>query len=483
MSHRITVAYGDGIGPEIMSVTLDILRRAGLDFKEDVVELGEKVYKKGFSAGIQPKDWDKIRQNRVFLKAPITTPQGGGFKSLNVRARKSLGLFANVRPVQALVPYVKCPFPNMDVVVIRENEEDLYAGIEHRQTNEVFQCLKLMSLSGCEKIIRYGFEYAVQNRRKKVTCMTKDNIMKLTDGAFRKTFERIAKEYPNIQSEHWIIDIGAAKFSAAPESFDLIILPNLYGDILSDISAHLAGSVGLGGSGNIGSSHAMFEAIHGSAPRRAGLDMANPSGLLNGALMMLSHIGEGRLAEKIHNAWLKTIEEGIHTYDIYNKEFSRQKTGTKDFGRAVAENLGGKPKFLPPSRFSSQTQKGGIKISIPKIPLEKKSLDGVDVFIDEGENRDPCRLAEGLKADSADQNLQLSFITNRGIKVWPDPWPETFCVDHWRCRFLKKEGVLQADQTDIVSLLKALSQSGWDFIKIENLYSFSGKKAYSSIGN
>ena len=256
-----------------------------------------------------------------------------------MKIRKSLGLFANVRPVQALHPYVRTKFPDMNVVIIRENEEDLYAGIEHRQTQEVFQCLKLISVPGTQKIVRYAFEYASQLGRKKITCMTKDNIMKLTDGTFHKIFNQVAKEYPDIESEHWIIDIGAAKFATQPSIFDVILLPNLYGDILSDISAQMAGSVGIGGSSNIGQNHAMFEAIHGSAPRRAGQNMTNPSGLLNAALLMLSHIGELSLANTIHNAWLKTIEDGIHTYDIYNESISKQKVSTTDFGKAVIGKL------------------------------------------------------------------------------------------------------------------------------------------------
>ena len=349
MSQKITVAYGDGIGPEIMTVVLNILRKAGADFKEDVIELGEKIYKQGHLSGIKKEDWHVINRNKVFLKAPITTPQGGGYKSLNVKIRKSLGLFANVRPVQALYPYVNTKFPDMNVVIIRENEEDLYAGIEHRQTQEVFQCLKLISVPGSQKIIRYAFEYARQMGRKKITCMTKDNIMKLTDGTFHKIFDQVAKEYPDIENEHWIIDIGAAKFSTEPSAFDVILLPNLYGDILSDISAQIAGSVGIGGSSNIGENHAMFEAIHGSAPRRAGQNVANPSGLLNAALLMLNHIGKQNLAQKIQNAWLKTIEEGVHTYDIYTESISKQKVSTRDFGKAVIENLGGKPKQLASS--------------------------------------------------------------------------------------------------------------------------------------
>ena len=532
MSKRITIVYGDGIGPEIMSVVLDILKKAGADFKTDVIEMGEKVYQKGFMSGVRPKDWPIVRQNPVFLKAPISTPQGGGFKSLNVKVRKSLGLFANVRPVRSLSPYVKSLFPDMDVVILRENEEDLYAGIEHRQTEEVFQCLKLISLPGCEKIIRYSFEYARLNGRKKLSCMTKDNIMKLTDGTFRSVFEKLAKEYSDIESEHWIIDIGAAKFSTQPSNFDLIVLPNLYGDILSDISAQLAGSVGLGGSANIGASHAMFEAVHGSAPRRAGQDLANPSGLLNAAILMLDHIGEGLLAAKIHNAWLSTIEEGIHTYDIYKEGTSKQRVGTRDFGHAVVERLGSQPKELSPSSFAKSGKKsakgkktaskkttvaGKSTSSVSQVKGGEKALHGIDVFICE-KDRDPFALAQRLKKACAKLSpLDLCYITNRGIKVWPTAFPETFCVDHWRCRFLSKllietkgdlsklkleaeevKKIIKQDKLsrkeqeriatvrkifpdDLLSLLMDINKSGLEIIKTENLYSFAGKKGYSSI--
>ena len=480
MSQRITIAYGDGIGPEIMNIVLDILQKAGADFKKDVIELGETVYNQGYMSGVKPEDWNIIRKNRVFLKAPITTPQGDGFKSLNVKIRKSLGLFANVRPIRALSPYVETKFPDMDVVIIRENEEDLYAGIEHRQTHEVFQCLKLISLPGCEKITRYAFEYAKQMGRKKITCMTKDNIMKLTDGIFHKTFNQVAKEYPEIESEHWIIDIGAAKFSTQPEQFDVVLLPNLYGDILSDISAQLAGSVGIGGSSNIGVSHAMFEAIHGSAPRRAGQNLANPSGLLQAAVLMLSHIGENHKAETIHNAWLKTIEEGIHTYDIYNEKTSKQKVSTTNFGKAVVENLGGKPKKLPVSHWPKGQKLIQVKISQTEVVSQDRVLDGVDIFIYES-NRDPEVLAEKLKQAVKKQNLlELVYITNRGIKVYPDPIPETFCTDHWRCRFLKKSGKIE--QKDILFLFQSITLAKMEIIKTENLYSFSEKANYSQIG-
>ena len=265
MSTRIpiTVANGDGIGPEIMEATLRILEAAGAPLDIERIDIGEKVYLAGNSSGIEPSSWDSLRRTKVFLKAPITTPQGGGFKSLNVTVRKVLGLYANVRPCVSYHPFVETKHPKMDVVIVRENEEDLYAGIEYRQTADVMQCLKLISRPGSEKIIRYAFEYARRNSRKKVTCFTKDNIMKLTDGLFHKIFDEIAVEYPNIENEHWIVDIGAAKLADTPEAFDVVVMPNLYGDILSDVAAQIAGSVGLAGSANIGEHVAMFEAIHG----------------------------------------------------------------------------------------------------------------------------------------------------------------------------------------------------------------------------
>ena len=278
MSHRtpITIAKGDGIGPEIMDATLQILEAAGAKLELDEIKVGFEVYEEGFSAGIKPDAWDSLRRNKVFLKSPITTPPGSGFKSLNVTIRKSLGLYANVRPTVAYHPYVRTKHPGLDVVIVRENEEDLYAGIEHRQTQEVTQCLKLITQPGSEKIARYAFEYARANNRKRVTCMIKDNIMKITDGLFYETFKQVAAEYPDIQSDRIIIDIGTARLADTPEDYDVVVMPNLYGDIASDVVTQLSGSVGLGGSANIGEHVAMFEAIHGSAPDIAGKGIANP---------------------------------------------------------------------------------------------------------------------------------------------------------------------------------------------------------------
>jgi len=470
---RITVAKGDGIGPEIMDATLKIIMAAGADLEIEEIEVGEKVYLAGNTAGIAPEAWDIIRRNKVFLKAPITTPQGGGYKSLNVTTRKFLGLYSNVRPCVSLHPFVKTKHPIMDIVIVRENEEDLYAGIEHQQTDEVVQCLKLISRPGCEKIVRYAFEFARQQKRKKVTCFTKDNIMKQTDGLFHKVFDEIAAEYPDIENEHWIIDIGAAKMADTPEQFDVIVMPNLYGDVLSDVAAQITGSVGLAGSANIGETCSMFEAIHGSAPRRAGQNSANPSGLLQGAVMMLNHIGQTAIAEKVQNAWLKTIEDGIHTNDIYKEGTSKQSVGTREFADAVIANLGQEPSILKPVNYANSAS-----LNLPtykRKPAMKKDLVGVDVFV-HWAGTDANELAAQVKRMETD-HVKLTMITNRGIKVWPDGFQETFCTDHWRCRFKPSDGKLESKE--IIGLLSTALDVNIDAVKTENLYAFDGKDAFS----
>lgn len=472
--NRITIAKGDGIGPEIMDATLKVLNAAGAALEYDEIQIGEQVYLNGNTSGIDNHSWDIIRKNKIFLKAPITTPQGGGYKSLNVTTRKFLGLYSNVRPCVSYHPFVATKHPVMDMVIIRENEEDLYAGIEHQQTDEVVQCLKLISRPGCEKIIRYAFEYAKQQSRKKVTCFTKDNIMKQTDGLFHQVFKEIASEYPEIENEHWIIDIGAAKVADTPEQFDVIVMPNLYGDILSDIAAQITGSVGLAGSANIGEECAMFEAIHGSAPMIAGQNIANPSGLLHGAVMMLNHIGQTPIAEKIQNAWLKTIEDGIHTNDIYNPIISKQKVGTQEFAEAVISNLGKTPNLLKSVYYAQHAA-----LQLPKYIRKKsgvKKLEGVDLFV-HWSGTDPNELAETVNTIGT-ESLELTMITNRGIKVWPEGFKETFCTDHWRCRF-KSKNKMHINHQNIIDLFQNAVNIKMDIIKSENLYSFDGKAAYS----
>ena len=457
----ITVARGDGIGPEIMDATLRI-------------RIGEAVYAEGITAGIEPSAWESLRRTRVFLKAPITTPQGGGFKSLNVTVRKSLGLFANVRPCPAYAPYIATKHPNMDVVIVRENEEDLYAGIEHQQTADVTQCLKLITRPGSERLIRYAFEYATRYGRKKVTCFTKDNIMKATDGLFHEVFDEVAAEYPDFETEHWIVDIGAAKLADTPEAFDVVVLPNLYGDILSDVSAQIAGSVGLAGSANIGDGFAMFEAIHGSAPRRAGQDLANPSGLFLGAVQMLVHIGQGDVATRVHNAWLKTIEDGVHTYDIFDPSVSTEKVGTTAFADAVIARIGETPTKLKAVEYASASEP--IRVTPKPRPRPVKELVGMDVFVEWLEPVD--KLAKAIE-EHAGPDLRLVMISNRGQKVWPGGHPETFCVDHWRCRFQAATEGDPVTHGQVIALLERLDRQGLGFLKTEGLFTFDGVPGFS----
>lgn len=470
----ITVAHGDGIGPEIMEATLRILEAAGARIEIETIEIGEKVYKRGVSAGIDDSSWESLHRTKVFLKAPITTPQGGGFKSLNVTVRKTLGLFANVRPCSAYAPFVHTLHPTMNLVIVRENEEDLYAGIEHRQTNEVVQCLKLVSRTGCERIARYAFEYARANGRKKVTCMTKDNIMKMTDGLFHRVFDEIGAEYPDIQKEHRIIDIGMALAANRPEQFDVIVTTNLYGDIISDVTAEVAGSVGLAPSANIGTQGAMFEAIHGSAPDIAGQNIANPSGLLLAAVMMLVHIGQSQVAERVHNAWLTTLEQGLHTADIYREATSARKLTTTEFATAVIERLGQEPQTLTPVRYLAAHDLS--KALQPPKPVAKqtKAMVGIDVFIHA--DTDPNTLASQLEP-CATAALKLQVITNRGVKVWPQGHEETYCTDHWRCRFMAINATIT--HSDVLELLGNIDRAHFDFVKTEGLFTFDGELGFT----
>ena len=470
----ITVAYGDGIGPSIMAATLRVLGAAGARMTPEPIELGEAVYLRGVSSGIERSSWDSLRRTGVLLKAPVTTPQGGGYKSLNVTLRKTLGLYANIRPCRAYAPFVPTQHPLMDVVIFRENEEDLYAGIEHRQTREVVQCLKLVTREGCERIVRAAFDYTRQHGRSKVTALSKDNIMKMTDGLFHRVFDEVGAEYPELMREHQIIDIGTARLAVHPERYDVIVTMNLYGDILSDVAAEVAGSVGLAGSANIGDRVAMFEAIHGSAPDLAGQDVANPSGLLQAAVLMLHHIGQGEVADRVQNAWLCTLEDGVHTRDIQG-ERTCTLAGTQDFADAVIARLGRLPEQLPAVHFSAA--------NVPLAPRARpapvqsiKQLVGADVFFEwsEGE-RDPETLAAILQGVQQ-PDLILRMITNRGVLVWPDGIPETRKADHWRCRFL---GHGPVEHQQVIDLLRRINLTGLDFIKTEHLYTFDSVPGYS----
>lgn len=474
----ITVARGDGIGPEIMDVVLNILTAAGANLEYEHIVVGEKSYLSGSTSGISAEAWEIIKRNRIFLKAPITTPQGGGYKSLNVTIRKSLKQFANVRPCRSYAPCVKTHFPKLDTVIVRENEEDLYAGIEYRQTNNAYHAVKLLTRTGTERIIRHAFEYAVLNNRKKVTCMTKDNIMKICDGMFHEMFNGIAKEYPQIENEHYIIDIGTARIAHKPEIFDVIVTENLYGDIISDVVAEVSGSVGLAGSGNIGQKYSMFEAIHGSAPTIAGQNKANPTGLLNGAIMMLKHVGQGSIAAKIENSLLYTLESGVVTYDIFQEGISVKKVGTKEFGDEIIKNIGKIPAKFAVAKYQDFEfdNNGGSDYDDVSNPSEffgsaKKKLVGADVFVHAAcTNSD---IAQKLKKLNC--KLQLSTIASRGLTVYPVNTDSKTVSDHWVCRFVADD----ITNSDILQLLNEINAIGVDFIKTESLYEFDGIRSYS----
>ncbi len=474
----IAVALGDGIGPEIMAATLHILQEAGTSLEIHEVEIGEKVYLKGEPTGIAPSTWDMIRQSKAFLKAPITTPQGGGFKSLNVTIRTTLGLYANVRPCVSYSPFVATKHPGMDVVIVRENEEDLYMGIEYQSTPETYQALKVMTRPGCERIIRYAFEYAQAYKRKKVTCFTKDNILKFTDGLFHKVFDEIGADYPQFEKEHWIVDIGAAKLADSPADFDVIVLPNLYGDILSDVAAQIAGSVGLAGSANIGTAGAMFEAIHGSAPRRAGQNVANPSGLILAAVQLLVYIGQSEEATRIHNAWLKTLEEGIHTYDIFKEKTSKQKVGTKEFAQAVVARLGQQPEKLPAVQYErAKHVHHTVKRSSQASAIIKKELVGIDVFIQWNST------IENLAAHLTSlviSGITLQSISNRGVRVWPTKIPETLCSDSWRCRFIRENKDQPLSYQHVINLLQTITDHKLNITQAQSLYLFDGTRGFTA---
>ncbi len=480
----IAVAHGDGIGPEIMEATLRILEAAGAPLEIHTIDIGQRLYEEGVLNGIRDESWDVLRDTKVFLKAPIFTPMGGGFKSLNVTVRKTLGLYANVRPCNSYHPFIETMHPNMDVVIVRENEEDLYAGVEYQQSQDVVQSLKLISRQGSERIIRYAFEYARVNGRKKVTCMVKDNIMKMADGLFYKVFEELSAEYPDIQKERYIIDIGAARIASRPRDFDVIVTENLYGDIISDIAAEVTGSVGLGISANIGETCAMFEAMHGTAPDIAGKGIANPSGLLLGAVMMLVHMGHGSVAEDVHNAWLKTIEDGVHTGDIYREGHnkrkddapSHKKVGTKEFTDAVVARMGKKPKTLTPVTYPAG--KGGLVLpSVRPYEVKEKVLAGVDVYVDWSGEGGPDALA-AIARKATGEGVNLALISNRGAKVWPNYSPETFCTHFWCLRF-KPQGTTALSHARMRALLESLEGAGLPFVKVENLYTFGGQPGFT----
>jgi isocitrate dehydrogenase (NAD+) len=330
--HTITLIPGDGIGPEITAAVVRIIEAAGVDVDWETHILGSQALDK-FGTTLPDETIDSIKQNKVALKGPQMTPVGKGFTSVNVGLRKALDLYANVRPIKSL-PNVPSRYTGVDLVIVRENTEGLYSGLEHTVIPGVVESLKIVTEKATLRICKYAFEYARANGRKKVTCVHKANIMKLSDGLFLECFERVAKDYPEIEADNKIVDNCCMQLVIKPEQFDVLVLENLYGDIVSDLCAGLIGGLGLAPGANIGEQGAVFEAVHGSAPDIAGQGVANPTALLMSATIMLRHIGEQQAAERIEKATLDVFAEG--------KWLTRDLGGTaktNEFARAVVDKL------------------------------------------------------------------------------------------------------------------------------------------------
>ena len=459
---RVTVIPGDGIGPEVVHATRRIIDATGVRIAWEERAAGASVFKQGIATGVPDETIQSIRETRVALKGPLETPVGYGEKSANVTLRKLFETFGNVRPVRRL-PGVPTPFSDrpIDLVVVRENVEDLYAGIEHMQTPGVAQCLKLMSRKGCEKIVRLAFEVARAEGRKKVHCATKANIMKLTEGLMKRTFEEVAKEYPDIEAHHIIIDNCCHQLVRTPEQFDVIVTSNMNGDILSDLTSGLIGGLGFAPGANLGSDVAIFEAVHGSAPKYAGKDVINPTAVLLSGLMMLRHLEEFEAAEAIEHALLVTLAEGGYTRDIQPEG----SLGTTAFTDRIIANLGRKAEGWMVRRHKALA----VPALDPRADFVRPStrrLAGTDLFLESPES--PEVLGKALERAAESTPFRLKMISNRGTRVYPDPGNLPDMVDHWRCRFLVKDGSA-AEDADIYALAVATGRRWMHIEKLEEL--------------
>jgi isocitrate dehydrogenase len=447
---------------------------AGAAIEWEERQAGASVFRQGIASGVPPETIESIRRTRVVLKGPLETPVGFGEKSANVTLRKLFETYGNIRPVREL-PGVKTPYSGrgIDLVVVRENVEDLYAGIEHMQTPGVAQCLKLISTKGCEKIVRLAFELARAEGRKRVHCATKSNIMKLTEGELKRTFERVSKEYPDIEAQHIIIDNCAHQLVKKPEQFDVIVTSNMNGDIISDLTSALIGGLGFAPSANIGNEVAIFEAVHGSAPKYAGKNVINPTAVVLSAVLMLRHLGEFEAAARIEHAILVTLEEGrVLTGDVvgYDKGAS-----TTAFTDAVIANLG---------RRSQQYRVRDYKpIRLPEVSpapdyvkAKTRRVIGVDIFVESGLSAE--ELGPSLEEAASGTALKLKMVSNRGTKVYPPTGAITDCVDHWRCRFVARESGADLGDGAILELLQRVaSRHRW--MHLEKLQEFDGAAGFT----
>ena len=469
----VTLIPGDGIGPECVAAARRIVEAAGASIEWEECEAGAEVFKKGVASGVPSETMDSITRTRLALKGPLETPVGFGEKSANVTLRKLFETYANVRPVREL-PGVKTPYSGrgIDLVMVRENVEDLYAGIEYMQTPGVSQALKLISVKGCEKIARFAFEYARSEGRTSVACATKANIMKFTEGTLKRVFERVAPDYPEIESWHVIVDNCAHQLVKRPEQFDVIVTTNMNGDILSDLSSALIGGLGFAPSANIGNEIAIFEAVHGSAPKYAGKNVINPTAVVLSAVLMLRYMGLFEEAAAIEHAIFVTLESGVLTGDVVGYD---RGTPTTEYTDAIIGNLG--------KRSEGWSIREHTPLKLPElssdgdyVKVETRAVVGLDVFVESPLSA--TELGASLMDLTSDSRLSLKMISSRGTKVFPPTGAITDTLDHWRCRFIIREEPGDLPDDDVHELLKRIS-SKHRWMHIEKLLEFDGELGFT----
>ena len=470
---KITILSGDGIGPEVVEAALAIIKATGAGVEFEMCEAGARAFQKGIVTGIPKETIESIERTRVVLKGPLETPIGHGNRSANVTLRTLFETYGNIRPVREL-PGVQTAFTGrkLDIVIVRENIEDLYAGIEYMQTPGVAEGLKLISREGCEKIVKLAFAFAIAEERKAVHCATKSNIMKLTEGLLQHTFEEFAPRYPSIVAKHILIDNCAHQLAMRPEQFDVIVTTNMNGDILSDLTSGLTGGLGFAPSANIGNDVSIFEAVHGSAPDIAGKNKANPTALVLSAAMMLRHIGEGKAANDVEQAVLVALESGIRTSDMIGVQ---NPATTTEFTQAVISSLGKRSKVSPPRDYK-KVQLPPATPGVNVVSATGRRLIGLDVYIES--DLDPAKLAAGLDQLAKPSPVKLQMITNRGAMVFPSSGRRVSLVDHFRCRFVLRDAAAVLADVEILALLGTIgARHRW--MHIEKLQEFDGEPAFS----
>ena len=477
---NIALAKGDGIGPEIMEVVLKIFNANKTPLEYTEVEMGKWVFDKGFSNGMTPTAKETIEKLGILFKGPMETPKGKGVKSVNVTARKTWNTYANKRVFQTLhgvdTVFSKAGIP-IDVTIVRENIEDTYGGIEHMLTHDVALSRRFITRPGSLQVIKYAFEMATKKKARRITCGHKANIMKITDGLFLECFYEVAKEYPHLKADDVIVDDLCMKLVTRPDTFDVVVLTNLQGDIVSDLCAGLVGGLGFAPSANIGDHICIFEAVHGTAPDIAGKNIANPTALLLSGITMLRHLGLMQNAAEIENALLYTLEQGTHTGDFGDR--SNPSLNTTQFADAIINNFGKKPKLnpkevmpnMPVTQTSFKLEKNPMLVS---KEMEEEHIAGVDLFIESDEQPEviakKCQRHAGVK-------FNLINVSNRGTQVWPTGSVFTNLVNQYNVRFESIDGS-PLNQQDIIGLYVSLS-GNFKICSLELLNMFGEKKAYS----